>query len=196
MTLLAQKPIEIQTSDKKANISGLMYLAKDKTVLMNQEIIQWLTSRLPDIISIGGKTTVSIPISKEFKKRLRLRFVDGYLCQYAYTGVNVSLQKPKTKFMDFDFKNQTIDNKKVIMTADTIKVKKDINLYYFYNNKFFEGTGKYLKVSDFGKTAVNDNDDPFKPTDTKLKDKVKKADEKEKKANPGQIEEPTKPKRG
>lgn len=144
--LLAQKPIEIQTIEK-GNISGLMYLANDKTIIMNQDIINFLTAKLSDIISIGGKTTISIPISKEFKKRLRIRFVDGYLCQYAYTGSNVSLQKPKTKYKEFDFSKKTIKDK----------------------------------------TANDDNDDPFKPSDTKLKEKIKQKDEKENKKPGTQI---------
>jgi len=129
-------------AQKKKTFEGLMYLANDKTIEMNQGVIDWLTANLDKIVSIGGKETISIPVNKEFKKRLRTRWIDGYLCQYAWTGNDVSLQKPKTKYWEFDFKKKSIDS---------TKVKND------------------------------DNDDPFKPSDTKLKEKVKEKDEKENK---------------
>ena len=135
-------PVILFAQNKKHSFEGLMYLANDKTIEMNQGVIDWLTANLDKIVSIGSKETISIPVQKEFKKQMRLRWVDGYLCQYAWTGSDVTLQKPKTYYWEFDFKKKLIDS---------TKVKND------------------------------DNDDPFKPSDTKLKEKVKEKDEKENK---------------
>ena len=131
---------QLHAQDKKGKIDGLMYLANDQTVVMNANIIKILTDNLDRIASIGGNETIMIPVAKEFKKRIRTRMVDGFMVQYAYTGSDVTLQKPKTKYWEFDFKKKSIDS---------TKVKND------------------------------DNDDPFKPSDTKLKNKVKKKDDKE-----------------
>ena len=124
--------------DKKGKIDGLMYLANDQTVVMNTNIIKILTDNLDRIASISGKTTIMIPVAKEFKKRIRTRMVNGFMVQYAYTGSDVTLQKPKTKYIEFDFTNKTIKEK----------------------------------------SANHDNDDPFRPSDTKLKNKVKEKDDK------------------
>ena len=124
--------------DKKGKIDGLMYLANDQTIVMNANIIKILTDNLDRIASISGNETIMIPVAKEFKKRIRTRMVDGFMVQYAYTGTDVTLQKPKTKYIEFDFTNKTIKEK----------------------------------------SANHDNDDPFRPSDTKLKDKVKEKDDK------------------
>ena len=134
-------PIISFAQSERKNFEGLMYLANDKTIEMNQGVIDWLTANLDKIVSIGGKTTISIPVQKEFKKRMRLRWIDGYLCQYAYTGSDVTLQKPKTKYIDFDFKQKKIKEKQ----------------------------------------SNDDSDDPFKPSDAKLKEKVKDKDKKDNK---------------
>ena len=148
---------------------------------MNEDVVNYLTVNIDNIISIGGKNKISIAIEKEFKKRIRTRIVNGYLVQYAWTGIDVSLQKPRTKLIEFDFDKKLIDKKKVIVVSDTVKVKKDAGLNYYFNNKFYQGTGKYLKQVFPGETKPNDNDDYFKPSDTKLKDTVKAKDEKENK---------------
>ena len=130
---------QLHAQDKKGKIDGLMYLANDQTIVMNANIIKILTDNLDRIASISGNETIMIPVAKEFKKRIRTRMVDGFMVQYAYTGTDVTLQKPKTKYWEFDFKKKSIDS---------TKVKND------------------------------DNDDPFKPSDTKLKNKVKEKDDK------------------
>ena len=162
-------------------MGGLFYLSKDQTIKMNQDVVEYLTVNLDNIISIGGKTKISIATEKEFKRRLRMRFVGGFLVQYAWTGVDISLQKPRSKIIEFDFDKKLIDKKKVIVANDTVKVKKDKGLFYYFKNEFFEGTGKFLTKAEIGETKQNDNDDHFKPSDTKLKDTVKSKDEKENK---------------
>ncbi len=135
--------------DRKGKLDGTIYLANDQTVVMNQQLIKILTDNLKNIVSIKGQTTYLVPIEKQFKKRLRTRLVDGFLVQYAYVGtVNpaVSLQKPKTKYIEFDFKQK--------------------------------------KIKEVSKN--DDNDDPQKPSDTKLKEKVKEKDDKDK-VTPGQV---------
>jgi len=129
---------QLHAQDKKGKIDGLMYLANDQTIVMNANIIKILTDNLDRIASISGKETIMIPVAKEFKKRIRTRMVDGFMVQYAYTGSDVTLQKPKTKYIEFDFTNKTIKEK----------------------------------------SANHDNDDPFRPSDTKLKNKVKEKDDK------------------
>jgi len=131
----------------KGKLDGTIYLANDQTVAMNAVIVKYLTDNIGRIASVGGKTTYLVPVAKEFKKRLRTRLVDGYMVQYAYVGtVNpaVSLQKPKTKYIEFDFKTK--------------------------------------KIKEVSKN--DDNDDPWKPSDTRLKDKVKEKDDKDK-VSPG-----------
>jgi len=129
---------QLHAQDKKGKIDGLMYLANDQTIVMNANIIKILTDNLDRIASISGNETIMIPVAKEFKKRIRTRMVDGFMVQYAYTGSDVTLQKPKTKYIEFDFTNKTIKEK----------------------------------------SANHDNDDPFRPSDTKLKNKVKEKDDK------------------
>jgi hypothetical protein len=97
--------------DRMGKLDGTIYLANDQTVAMNAVIIKYLTDNIGRIASVGGKTTYLVPVAKEFKKRIRTRLVDGYMVQYAYVGtVNpaVSLQKPKTKYIEFDFKTKKI----------------------------------------------------------------------------------------
>ena len=130
---------QLHAQNKKGKIEGLMYFANDSTVTMNDNVIKILTDNLDRIASISGKETIMIPVAKEFKKRIRTRMIEGFMVQYAYTGSDVTLQKPKTKYIKFDFVNKTIKEK----------------------------------------SANDDNDDPFRPSDTKLKDKVKEKDDKE-----------------
>jgi hypothetical protein len=179
--IYAQTPYDIQSVSQKSSLSGLIFLAKDQTIKMNDDIVDYLTMRIDRIISVGGQKKISIAVEKEFKKRLRTRFVDGYLVQYAWTGIDVSLQKPRTKVIEFDFDKKLIDKKKVIVISDTVKVKKDVGLNYYFNKRFYEGTGKSLKQIAIGETKQNDNDDHLKPSDTKLKEAVKAKDEKENK---------------
>jgi len=97
--------------DKKGKIDGLMYLANDQTMAMNAHVVKYLTGNLDRIISIGGNTTYSVPVAKEFKKRLRTRLIDGFMVQYAWTGSDITLQKPKTKYLEFDFDKKKITEK-------------------------------------------------------------------------------------
>ena len=162
-----------------SSFSQLYYSEKDIVVEMNTEVVNYLCMNINRIEFIGKKTSIGIPIAKEFKKRMRLRWVGGYLCQYAWTGTDVTIQRPKTSLIYFDFKNKTIDDKKVCIVTDTVKVTKDKNLYYFFDESFFQGNGKHLEKVTLAKVENNDSNDPFKPSDTKLKAAVKDKDEKE-----------------
>jgi len=164
-----------------SGFSQLYYSEKDLSISMNTEVVNYLCMNTNRIESIRGKTSIGIPISKEFKKGMRLRWVGGFLCQYAWTGTDVTIQRPKTSLIYFDFKNKTIDDKKVTIVDDTVKVKKDKNLYYFFDESFFQGNGKHLEKVSLAKVENNDSNDPFKPSDTKLKATVKDKDEKENK---------------
>jgi len=101
----------LYAQNKKGKIEGIIYLANDQTVAMNAHVVSWIAERLDSIASIEGKTILLIPVEKQFKKRLRTRMIDGYMVQYAYTGIDVSLQKPKTKYLEFDFDKKTIKEK-------------------------------------------------------------------------------------
>jgi hypothetical protein len=95
--------------DRRGILEGTIYLANDQTVRMNAELVQYLRDNIQRIVSIGGKTTVSIPIEKQFKRRLRTRIVNGFVVQYAYVGSAapaVALQKPRTRYIEFDFKTK------------------------------------------------------------------------------------------
>ena len=137
----------LYAQEKVSKMDGTFYLANDVTVRMNDHVVRWIEANFDQIISIEGKTVYLVPVEKQFKRRLRTRIIDGYIVQYAYTGAVtpvVSLQKPRTKFIEFDFKK---------------KAKKEV-------------------------AKNDDNDDPGKPTDAKLKEKVKEKDEKDK-VSPG-----------
>jgi len=99
----------------KGHIEGPIYLKKNCTVQMNQDVVDYLTANLTNIESIDGQTVIYIPIEREFKKERKSMIVDGYFCQYEWTilpgGNDVTLFKIKTTYLEFDFDKDEITQK-------------------------------------------------------------------------------------
>jgi len=101
-------------AQKKGHIEGIMYFEKDADVIYYPKLVEWLTANLNSIISIGGETIFVVPIERKYKKKLKLRLINGYLVQYEETQGNpnfITIFDVKTKVMEFDFMNKKINQK-------------------------------------------------------------------------------------
>ena len=92
-----------------------MYLDKDVDAVYYPELVEWLTSNLDNIISIGGETIFVVPIERKFKKKLKSRLINGYFVQYEETIAipesYITIFDVKTKVLEFDFENKLINGK-------------------------------------------------------------------------------------
>jgi len=112
-------------------MEGSFYLTK-KQVFVNNATIKYLTNNLNRIVSIGGQVKYKIPYEKEFLPKTKTTFVNDFLCQYevTYLGMNkdITIFKPKTKYIEFDFKKKTIIKDKDFTLNDNADITKPIDL--------------------------------------------------------------------
>jgi hypothetical protein len=102
-------------SQHKGHIEGTIYLSKNITIELNQELVAFLTANLTIIESIDGKTVINIPIARDYKKNRRSRIIEGYFCQYEWVIYpdrdEVILDDIKTTYLEFDFDKDNITQK-------------------------------------------------------------------------------------
>lgn len=88
-------------------IKGDFYL-KNRNLEVNKMIIKYFSDNLKYIKSVGNKTKIKIAYEKEFFTKTKSKIIEGFLCQYEVNPLNkeIMIFKPKTKYIEFDFKKK------------------------------------------------------------------------------------------
>jgi len=110
-------------------IKGNFYLSNTK-IELNKTIIEYLTKNINKIVSIGGQVKYKIPYEKEFLLNTKSTYIDGFLCQYEKKLFleDITIFKPKTKYIEFDFKSKKIIKDKNYLQNDNDDIFKPSDL--------------------------------------------------------------------
>jgi len=110
-------------------IKGNFYLSNTK-IELNKTIIEYLTKNINKIVSIGGQVKYKIPYEKEFLLNTKSTYIDGFLCQYEKKLFleDITISKPKTKYIEFDFKTKKIVKDKNYLQNDNDDIFKPSDL--------------------------------------------------------------------
>jgi len=112
-----------------AQFEGDFYLEKN-TLELNKVLIDYFTTNLDIIKSVGGKTKIKIAYQKQFLKNTKTTRIDDFFVQWEKIPLekDVRLFVPKTKYIEFDFKNKKIKRFVNWSNNDNDDFKKPKNL--------------------------------------------------------------------